>query len=126
MEEYAQKNYFDVRSVNVTKLTQLVDCEIVLSECSFALDVIERQFTDPLFSRDAEWRKSAEIARAEIEHKRQLVEIKRASVVDRIEAEKNRDPQNNFRGRFMKVAQKVLPPDTFADIEAMARDEVQK
>lgn len=126
MDEYAQKNYFNIRSVNVTKLTQLVDCDIVLSECIFALKVIERQFTDPLFSRDVEWRKSADIARTEIEHKRQLVALKRASVVDRIEAEKNRDPQNNFRGRFMKVAQKVLPPETFAEIEAIARDEVRE
>lgn len=122
MSDEYQKELFDVRSVNVVKLTSLVDCEIILAECDFSLGLIDRQLSDACFG-DNSWRVDAINARECIEHKRGLVEMKLAAVKARLAKEQAKDPvtpETNFRSRFVKAAEALLAPDVYEKIREAA------
>lgn len=120
IEDIDIKARFDARSVNVTKLTSIADCDIMMGECDFAVAVIDRQLADQTFGDD-QWEISARLARSELLHKKSMVEIKRRSLEARSNAAPV-SPEDRFKSRFMKVAQEMLPADIYKVLFESARE----
>lgn len=71
---------FDVRALNVTKIDRVVDCDVAISECDFAIRQIDRQINDTRFRADIDWLADANVAKEAIQHKRGLLQIKRTAM----------------------------------------------
>ena len=119
MSDEFHKEMFDVRSINVVKLTSVVDCEIMLRECDHTLGEIDRQLSAPGFG-DRVWREDAVAARVGVIHKRALVEMKLGSIKEKM-AKPPVPPEDNFKSRFMKAAEALLPVETYEAIREAAR-----
>lgn len=108
---------FDVRGVNLLKITKAIDIEIVIAEADFCLTDIDRQIAENL--GDSAWRRDAERARREIAHKRRLAELKRDAMKANVQAPT--DPEVNFRARFYRIAAEKLDRATYNQIFEAAK-----
>lgn len=88
------KPLFDVRSLNVTKIDLVVDCEIAISEADQSLRGIARQMADPTFNRDRTWLADTNAAKVDIEHKRSLLIIKRDALANSFSYQRDIDARN--------------------------------
>lgn len=108
--EGSRPERFDVRGVNLIKITKLVDIDIVIAEADFCLTDIDRQIKDKF--GDHRWQADATRAKGEIEHKRKLAILKRAALVEAATPPEEVS-ENNFRGRFYRKAEELLQPAMF-------------
>src|SRR5690606_1331358 len=99
--------------------TSIVDCEILIRECVFAVEMIEDQLADLGFGDD-DWEAAARVARRELLHKKSLAEIKRAALEEKSKPA-TVSPEANFKARFMRSAQEILPADVYTVIFENAR-----
>lgn len=67
-----------IRQIDVLSLSNVVDCEILISECDHAIQQIDEDIENQFGDEDWEYR--AKRARAEIEHKKNLVAKKMDSL----------------------------------------------
>jgi hypothetical protein len=109
---------FSIRDVNVIKINAIVDAEIMLKECDFALSRMDEQKLSPVLSSDPDWVESAARARVEIEHKRALIFLKLEALQARVSASK--PSESSFVNRFHRAAEAILSPDLYAEIKALA------
>ena len=113
------RKVFDVRQVNLTKLDKPIDLEIIVAECENAVAGIKRQIADGY--GDNNWLQDATRAMEEIRHKQGLAAKKLTAV---LEAKANApviSPENNYKSRFVKEAERLLPPAMYEGICAAAR-----
>lgn len=115
MSDASSQEFFDVRAVNLTKVTKAIDLQIVIEECNFALNSIEQQMSQTGFG-GADWRSSAERARTEYSHRKRLAAMKLAA----LEADRKSTPQTSpelaLAKRFMEAAKEILPDGTYEAI----------
>ena len=107
---------FNIRAVNVTKLTQPVDCEIIIAEADHSIEGIKQQIKEGF--GDADWLKDATRAITDIDHKKKLAKLKLDALLAR--ANVPPDPQGNFKARFLKAAEEILPPAQYQRIREAA------
>lgn len=121
-EETNFSTHFDPRTVNVIKITALVDCDILIAECAFGIEAIDKQIATPGFGGPG-WRATALEAKNELAHKKHLAEMKRAAIAAALaERESSKpSPEQTFKSRFMKRAEERLPPETYQAIFEAAR-----
>lgn len=103
---------FDVRQINLLKVTSVVDVKIVIAECDRALSMIKAQVAEGF--GDGVWLKGATRANDEIMHKRNLAVMK-------MEALQKNAADRNFRTRFIDAARVVLDKETFNRVFDAAR-----
>jgi len=108
--------HFNIRAVNVTKLNQAVDCEIIISEADHAIESIKRQIRDGV--GDALWLRDATKAIEDIDHKKRLTTAKLNAIKER--AANAPAPDQLFKARFLKVAELMLPAETYQKLREAA------
>ena len=101
---------FNVRSINLTKISRAIDLEIVIDECDYALEQITNQRNTPGFG-NSDWLESTQLAEREIRHRRRLAKKK----LDHITT-----TSASFADRFLKAARATLPPETYKQIHSQA------
>jgi hypothetical protein len=112
-----QQQTFDVRKVNLLRVDKLVDLEIVIAEADAAIAQIVAQVRDQF--GDKRWLEDATRAKGEIENKRRLAVMKRDVVKANVE-KAIVSPEQNFRSRFFKAAEEILPAETMAKLREAA------
>jgi hypothetical protein len=123
MREEDKYGGFDVRDLNVLKITNIADATIALAECNYVLKEIEGQLAEKPFRKDRDWETQARRAMTEVEHKKNMVLIKKAHIEERdANNKKSLNPDQNFSSRFVKAAQNMLSDETFIKIQEMAKE----
>ena len=118
MSDYEGRDRFDVRTINLVKLTKVIDFDIVIAEADFCIADIDRQINEGW--GDQRWLADAKRARGEIEHKKRLATLKRAAIVD-AQPSPAQQEQDNFRTRFYRAAAAGLDEATFNRISEAAK-----
>jgi|GEM_PF-4344491 len=113
---------FDVRKVNLLRTDKLIDLELVILEAEAAIAQIVAQVRDNFGDKD--WLTDATRAKHEIEHKLRLAIMKR-DVVKANNASAVLSVETNFKSRFFKVAEEMLPADTMDKLRAAAAYRVE-
>jgi hypothetical protein len=118
---------FNVRDINVLKITNAADALIALEEANFTHARISEQLKELPFGNDKEWIKDAKRALNEVTHKLQMIAIKKKYLDEKakLEAERlaaTRDPTTDYRLRFVKAAERILPTELFEKIRQTAMD----
>lgn len=111
--------YFRVADVNVLKLNQAVDLEILIAEADYSTERIKAQIKEGF--GDQLWLEDATRAMRDIQHKKGLAELKLVAVRARDAKTAALDAGDKFNGRFMKIAKEFMPPDEFAKYMSAAR-----
>ncbi len=118
---------FNVRDINVLKITNPADALIALQETDFTISRITDQLIELPFGNDEGWLKDAQRALKEVQHKREMIVIKKAYLDQKaaLEAERlaaTKDAASDYRLRFVKAAERILTAEQFENIRQTAMD----
>lgn len=116
---------FNPKDINVLKITNATDILIAEMECNHALDRISKQLEDLPFGDDKEWILLAKEAHREISQKLQCVLVKKPYLIEKELLHKQmkesaKNPDLEFKARFMKAAEKKLPLEVFQELREIA------
>ena len=118
---------FNVRDINVLKITNAADALVALEEAKFTHARISEQLKELPFGNDKEWMKDAKRALHEVKHKLEMIIIKKNYLDQKAAQDAERlaslkDATLDYRLRFVKAAERILPPEKFEQIRMTAMD----